>query len=304
MKLDIIIPTYNAKETLERTLSSIAIQQGIEDVNVYLVNDASDYNYDGYISYYSRFFNIQEIVLEENKGPGAARRIGIERSNNPYIIFIDSDDYFYSVLSIKTLYNKIVETNSDMVVSDFLYERDNEKVIKAFNTVWLHGKIYRRQFLIDNNITFNDTRANEDNGFNRLIFLSNAKVEYIPRITYVYYENQKSITRKNNRAYRLDGLEGYTYNLNWAMEKALERNLNKKGIALTALEVLIYMYHYYMELDNEKVINWSKDTLKKYLELKDYLTEEEINDYITHINPQTYQKIYLTFDEFIEKVGS
>lgn len=304
MKLDIIIPTYNAKETLERTLSSIAIQQGIEDVDVYLINDASDYNYKEFIDYYSKFFNIKEITLDKNQGPGAARRIGLEKTNNPYIVFIDSDDYFFSPLSVKLLYDTIVETKSDLVVTDFLYERDNEKVIRPYNTVWLHGKIYKREFLEKNNITFNDTRANEDNGFNRLILLSNPNLYYLPKTTYVYYENKDSITRKNNRAYRLDGLEGYTYNLNWAMKKALERDLNKIDIALTALEVLVYMYHYYMELDNEKVINWSKETYRIYNDLKENLTNEQINDYVTNINPQTPVVKYLTFDEFIEKVGN
>lgn len=304
MKLDIIIPTYNAKETLERTLSSIAIQQGIEDVDVYLINDASDYNYKEFIDYYSKFFNIKEITLDKNQGPGAARRVGLEKTNNPYIVFIDSDDYFFSPLSVKLLYDTIVETKSDLVVTDFLYERDNEKVIRPYNTVWLHGKIYKREFLEKNNITFNDTRANEDNGFNRLILLSNPNLYYLPKTTYVYYENKDSITRKNNRAYRLDGLEGYTYNLNWAMKKALERDLNKIDIALTALEVLVYMYHYYMELDNEKVINWSKETYRIYNDLKENLTNEQINDYVTNINPQTPVVKYLTFDEFIEKVGN
>lgn len=304
MKLDIIIPTYNAKDTLERTLASIAIQQGIEDVNVYLINDASDYDYKEFIDYYSKFFNIKEITLDKNQGPGAARRIGLEKTNNPYIVFIDSDDYFYSPLSVKLLYDTIVETDSDIVATDFLYERDNEKVVRSYNTVWLHGKIYKRKFLDEHNITFNDTRANEDNGFNRLILLSNPKLYYLPKTTYVYYENMESITRKNNRAYRLDGLEGYTYNLNWAMKKALERDLNKIDIALTALEVLVYMYHYYMELDNEKVINWSKETYRIYNDLKENLTNEQINDYVTNINPQTPVIKYLTFDEFIEKVGN
>jgi glycosyltransferase involved in cell wall biosynthesis len=303
MNLDIIIPTYNAKNTLDKTLSSIAIQKGIKDINVYIINDASDYNYDEYINYYSKFFSIQEITLEKNQGPGVARRIGLEKSNNHYITFIDSDDYFFSPLSLETLYNNIVETNSDLVITDFLYERDNEKVIKSYNTVWLHGKIYKREFLEKNKITFNDTRANEDNGFNRLILLSEPNIYYLPRTTYVYYENENSITRKNNRAYRLDGLEGYTYNLNWAMEQALKRNLDRKKIALTALEVLVYMYHYYMELNNIKVINWSKEIYKKYLELKEYITEEEYQKYITNIDPQTPKIIYLTFEEFIKKVG-
>jgi glycosyltransferase involved in cell wall biosynthesis len=304
MNLDIIIPTYNAKKTLNKTLASIAIQKGIETVNVYLINDASDYDYNEFIKYYSNFYNIKEIKLKKNSGPGTARKIGLENSHSKYIIFIDSDDYFYTPLSLLILYNKAVETNSDILTSNFLYERDNEKCIKTYNTVWLHGKIYKREFLEKNNITFNNTRANEDNGFNRLVLLSNPNSYYYPEITYVYSENKDSITRKNNRAYRLDGLEGYTYNLNWAMKEGLKRNLSKREITYTALEVLIYMYHYYMELVSPKVIKWSKETFNIYNSIKDNLSEIEIEDFIKHVNPNTPINEEITFKEFLEMVGN
>lgn len=303
MNIDIIIPTYNAKETLNRTLASIAIQKEVSNIKVYIINDASDYNYSDFINYYSKFYNIEEITLKTNSGPGTARKIGIERSYNKYIVFIDSDDYFYTPWSLKILYDSISNQDNDLAITDFLYERDKEKIIKSYNTVWLHGKIYKREFLEKNNITFNDTRANEDNGFNRLVLLSGAKVYYSPITTYVYYENKDSITRKNNRAYRLDGLEGYTYNLNWAMKEALKRNKKIKDIALTSLEVLMYMYNYYKELNNEKIILWSKETYNIYKELKNNLTDEEINEYVTHINTPEPKQIEISFDEFINKVG-
>ena len=304
MDLDIIIPTYNAKKTLNKTLASIAIQKDIKNVKVYLINDASDYNYEDFIDYYSKYFSIKEIKLDNNSGPGVARRIGLEKSNSKYIVFIDSDDYFYSPLSLSNLYDEAIKTNSDMLVSNFLYERDNEKCIKTYNTVWLHGKIYKREFLEKNNITFNDTRANEDNGFNRLIFLSNPIVFYYPEVTYVYSENPESITRKNNRAYRLDGLEGYTYNLNWAMKEALKRKLNVKKIALTALETLVYMHHYYMEQISPKVLKWSKETYDIYNSLKENLNTDEIKDLVENIKSDTARNKEISFDEFMEMVGN
>ena len=302
MNLDIIIPAYNAKKTINKTLASIAIQKGIENIKVYLINDASDYNYKEYINYYKKFFDIKEITLDKNSGPGIARQKGLENSNSKYIVFIDSDDYFYTPLSLMIMYNKIIETNSDLLITDFLYERDKEKNIKTYNTVWLHGKIYKREFLEKNNITFNDTRANEDNGFNRLILLSNPIIYYYPEITYVYFENEESITRKNNRSYKLDGLEGYTYNLNWAMKKALKRNLNKKQITLTAVEVLIYMYNYYMELISPKILKWSKETYNIYKSLENNIKKEELDELVFRINPNTPKNTQLTFNEFIEMV--
>lgn len=290
------------KKTLNKTLASIAIQKDIENVKVYLINDASDYNYNEFIEYYSNFFNIKEIKLEKNSGPGTARRIGLENSNSRYIVFIDSDDYFYSPLSLYNLYNEAIKTNSDVLVSNFLYERDNEKLINTYNTVWLHGKIYKREFLEKNHITFNDTRANEDNGFNRLILLSKPIIFHYPEITYVYYENKESITRKNNRAYKLDGLEGYTYNLNWAMKEALKRKLDIKQIAFTALETLAYMHQYYMDQVSPKVIKWSKETYEIYNSLKNNLNEQEIKKLLKSIRANIQKNKEISFDEFIELV--
>ena len=65
-RISIIIPAYNAKKTLNKTLASIAIQKGIETVNVYLINDASDYDYNEFIKYYSNFYNIKEIGGKQN----------------------------------------------------------------------------------------------------------------------------------------------------------------------------------------------------------------------------------------------
>ena len=88
MELDIIIPCYNAKNTLFKTLSSIAIQRDIEKVSVTLVNDCSKYDYQEEVDYFSRFFQIQEIKTLKNGGPGDARNLGIQSTHNPYIVFL------------------------------------------------------------------------------------------------------------------------------------------------------------------------------------------------------------------------
>lgn len=53
--LDIIIPVYNSKKTLFRTLLSISIQT-YNDIHVYLINDADDINYDDEIIFFQNTF--------------------------------------------------------------------------------------------------------------------------------------------------------------------------------------------------------------------------------------------------------
>ena len=72
----------------------------------------------------------------------------------------------YSVdFSPFSMYNKILKEDADILISNFIYRRDEKELIKEKNLIWLHGKMYKRKFLIDNSIRFNNSRANEDNGF-------------------------------------------------------------------------------------------------------------------------------------------
>ena len=301
--LEIIIPAYNAKNTLDRTLSSICIQRTTYKFEVLIVNDKSDYDYRDFIDKYSKYINIRELTLKENVGPGGARQQGIEDSYSKYILFIDSDDYLYSPFSVNDLIDKIESTNSDLVISDFMYERDGKREVKSRNSVWLHGKIYRRRFLESHNIKFNNTRQNEDNGFNKLILLLEPKIRYLFRITYVYCENPNSITRSNDRLYKYTGLEGYAYNFNWAFDNALERNVDKNKITDDAIRVIVSAYFYYLELydryDVSKIFKWFKNIYNSY-----YPKERPRGlDYLLHLkrkeNPVSE---FITFDEFIKKL--
>lgn len=311
MNLDIIIPCYNAKKTIAKTLSSICLQERCEDINVYLVNDCSDYDYSFFINFFSNFIKIKELRTPENVGPGGAREYGIQNSNSEYIMFIDSDDYFYSFDSVITLYNSIIERKNDLLHSAFLYTRDNEIKVMDHDMTWLHGKIYRRDFIKKHDVHFNNTRANEDNGFNRVLFLlSQDNYSYIENITYVYNENPESITRKNNREYRFTGLEGFAYNMNWAMREALKRGANRQSITILAMNLLVAMYYYYLELNDEydvyKILEWSVPT-KKYLDndsnydesLYGKLVEEKRNEW----NSDGKIDEFIDFDEFLRRLN-
>ena len=308
MDLDIIIPVYNAKKTIRKTLYSIAIQKNITGFSVTLVNDASAYNYDEEIKFFSQYFDVKELVMSENQGPGIARQYGIDNTNKKYIMFIDADDSLYSPYSLYELYKKIEESDSDLVISNFIYQRDNKELIKKRNQVWLHGKIYKRSFLKERNIKFNNTRYNEDNGFNRLVLLNLPKVDYLDRITYIYLENSESTTRKDNRLYKFTGLEWYAYNICWAIKKASKIGIdNNQDIAFTSLGALSFLYYSYLELkdnyDIKKILLWSKELKQIYNDYKMFITDEIVNKVLKLKSEQyTNLDIFITFEEFLDRI--
>ena len=245
--IDVIIPAYNSHKTIERTLFSIAYQVIIDKINVYVVNDCSDKDYSDFVDFFSKFMDIKELKLERNSGPGVARKHGILNSNSKYIVFIDSDDVFYDCFSIKRLYDAIESSSSSVAIGNFIEEVDNDFCNHKRDNIWLHGKIYRRSFLIDNDINFNDSRANEDNGFNQLIFLCDSSVTYLDFDVYIWCNNLNSITRKNNHSALFDLLLGYIYNITWALEEAIHRKCDYSKIADLSFSSLVAIYCHYLK---------------------------------------------------------
>ena len=90
--LSIIIPYYDAEKTIERTLMSI--QKMKRDsfflFDVVIIDDGSS------TVFPKKLLNNYDFVCKtyrtENNGPLLARCFGIEKTNNEYVYFLDSDD--------------------------------------------------------------------------------------------------------------------------------------------------------------------------------------------------------------------
>ena len=274
--IDIIIPCYNAHNTLDKTLQSICIQSIKDKVNVLLVDDCSEKNYDEYIDRYSKFFNIKQLRLDNNSGPGVAREEGINNTSGKYIVFIDSDDLFYSSDAVEKLYNKI-DNGYDIIYSIECYQKRNDYLVLNGN---LHGKIYRREFIKNKDIHFNDSRYHEDNYFNNLVILSGARKCFLEEVTYYYTYNQKSIT--NNDCDDFDNMELYLKNMSELLKIARERNCSEIRINRFLVEKYKYLKRVYNSLDEDRKklfkewINKYDPVLLNFIDLNDLVFINEL----------------------------
>ena len=171
--IDIIIPAYNAFETIGSTLGSIAKQINKESLKVYIINDGSTKSYDYIIKNYEKLLDITEITIE-NSGPGAARQVGVDSSNNEFIVFMDADDTLSNEYSLLNLINIINE--ADLAQGHFLEKRESDSRDLEPQYCYLHGKMYRRSINEKNNIIFDSKRRYngdiyEDSSFNQLYSL-------------------------------------------------------------------------------------------------------------------------------------
>ena len=270
--IDIIIPVYNARKTLELTLMSIKLQTIIDKINIYLIDDDSSEDYNDILNKY-KDMNIIYIKLDKNNGPAVARQKGIEMSSSKYIMFIDADDLLYDADSIKKLYNKI-EEDYDYVVGITIDEKQNTQIMNESD---LHGKIYKREFLLKNNIKFNNTRVHEDNYFNNLVLLCEPKQKEILEKIYIYVDNKDSITNINKEK-EFENLEIYISNIKEIIEEATKRNIEKYLIIKYLIMKLKYINRIYNKL-SEKQQEIFKIWLKKYdIKLEKYINNTQYDE--------------------------
>lgn len=132
-EVSIIIPIYNAKNTLERAIVSVMNQTiGFDNIELILVDDnSSDDSKEIINSFSTKHENIIPIFLQKNSGwASKPRNVGMKESSSPLIMFMDSDDE-YSETMCETMVNTIKDNDCDLVSCDCaIYD---PSTIKEFN---------------------------------------------------------------------------------------------------------------------------------------------------------------------------
>ena len=272
-KIDVIIPAHRAHQTLSRTLASIAEQNILPDISVTVVDDACpEGNYDNVILPFKSRMNIQLIRRSENGGAGAARQTGIDATTNPYFTCIDADDVFLNADSLATL-RRGIETSESVKCCGGTFisqNRDNaEKCVK--NMASMDGKLYRRDFIRSYGIRFNDTRANEDMGYNMIVrLLCDNPAEQIlfldETVCYVYYR-PNSVTGAGGGQFIWDQLFcGLVDNFIWAIGEVKPYRPFSATITQEILWGMLACYTYWSAISTQKPVfaaqSW--EYVKKY----------------------------------------
>lgn len=314
-KIDLIIPCYNAHKTLYRLFGSVMSQNCKDDIHIIMVDDCSDETYDEIILPFKDILDIEIIRLEKNSGPGVARRVGMQAGKAPYIMFMDSDDTFFNSFSASRLLYEIESRQCDIVYSNFIEDIDNFKfVMHANDHIWVFGKIYKRQFLENLDINFNDTRSNEDNGFNTLTRCF-TEPQYVDETTYIWHFNPKSITRVNNALYTFMCMEGQIENKIWAFKNGYKKGWNKDKYLKAIADQFCFYYFNYLSVRNqtreevkpEKYIDWVKVFYNEFkseineIRNKDIFKESYKDGFINYFNDFNNITILdFTIDNFID----
>ena len=114
--LSIIVPVYNVAQYLRHCLQSLS-EQGLEDYEVILVNDASRDNSRGICSEWCTNHPQFRLVCHEvNRGLSEARNTGIKIATGKYVMFLDSDDFWCDIDCLKKIKNELSDKNIFLVI--------------------------------------------------------------------------------------------------------------------------------------------------------------------------------------------
>ncbi|MGL1934836.1 MAG: glycosyltransferase [Fibrobacterales bacterium] len=120
--VSVVIPCYNASETIVRALTSV-VQQTVQPLEVVIVDDCSTDNsvewIDRYVEESSYNIPIRLIKQPINGGPSKARNRGVSEAQGLYISFLDSDDAWYAN-KLELQYQYMV-ANPDLLMTGHKY---------------------------------------------------------------------------------------------------------------------------------------------------------------------------------------
>lgn len=282
-KYSIIIPAYNAEDTLKKCIESIE-KQTFQKFEIIIIDDGSSDNTYTILECLASKNPYLQYKKIKNSGPGGARNVGIPLAKGKYIIFIDVDDYLKP--NFLESYNILLGKNDfDLVISSYVtkvYDNDDlvsEQMTKYPETQLLNhesflkelyplmnnqmmyvvwNKVYRRDIVQENEIFFPAYRSCEDRIFN---------------LKYFEYVKQALVMETVNFEYSFDGKNSLT-----------NRFFDNK------FDTFVHWYHLLQELTKEDTKGYASLFLKGVMSCLMALHSEtcplsykEKRDYIKHV---------------------
>lgn len=204
MKLQILVPQYHeTEEIIKPLLDSIEVQQSVDlknDVGVIIVSDGGDVRLDH--AFLDRYSFPVEYYIHPHAGVSATRNAALDLATADYVMFCDADDMFYNACGLYIIFREMAGNGFDSLVSAFVEEsrhpvtREPLYINHDMDSTFVHGKVHRRQYLIDNGIRWNpQLTIHEDSYFNCLAQRLAKELKYSQTSFYLWKWRDASVCR-------------------------------------------------------------------------------------------------------------
>lgn len=290
IKTSVIIPVYNAEDYLEKCLQSV-ISQTQKEMEIIIVNDGSVDKSAEIIESYQNKYSYIKTINQSNQKLGAARNAGLKIAEGEYIYFLDADDYIdpqllekcYEVSTARQLDFLMFDSHifaekedrdlnafklenydrSDLNIpdrkfigKDFWFKYHSLKVIYT-NAYLLY---IRKEFLISNNLYFEEGVFYEDNDWIIRMFQADPVISYINKKFYYRRIHSNSImTVSYNKIHLISIIK-----ICEKILKMLETEKDPENIIMDN-EMLISLLYRYISINNFMIENEELDNYKEYI---------------------------------------
>lgn len=217
--VSVVIAAYNAADTVTRTILSALAQRDIS-VEILVVDDCSTDQTRAIVSALGEPA-VRLLKLDRNRGPGGARNAGFAASRGRWIAVLDSDDTMrpdrlHRLITAAERENAAaVVDNLDVLHLDGRTERmfpenllaemptltlpafiDSNRVFRSTHNFGYMKPVFRRVFLQDNDIAFDETlRIGEDYLLLASVLAAGGRCAVVPEAGYSYHIREVSISR-------------------------------------------------------------------------------------------------------------
>lgn len=213
--VSIIICAVNLNEYFKDCIRS-CVEQTYEDTEILLITeqDTKDYLQ---CEKAAKLDSRIRVIAKAKHNVGCGRNYGLKEAKGEYVCFVDADDSFYNETSLERMIRSLSVENGDILVSNYV-RKVNDEIVPVVNHgftekddvlsedfrfkgffsqahlsfVW--AKLYRKEFLEENDIWFPETTNGEDRAFNMCVYGARADYVFSDQVTYIYRNNLDSIT--------------------------------------------------------------------------------------------------------------
>lgn len=237
-KISVLIPTLNSIQFLQDCIESV-INQTLKELEIIIIDAGSTDGTLRLIEQYKKQDNRIQLLHSDQKSYGYQLNLGISFAKGEYIGVVESDDIIdvdmYRTLFEATKREKVdfvksgfinyalTATNKEMILEqNSIFKNVFGKVIRPFSykslyldDFYLWSGIYKKQFLVDNSIVFNESKgaAYQDIGFLFQVFVLAQKAIYLDACFYKYRRNNVNSSTYSKKAFSyLSGEYGYILN--------------------------------------------------------------------------------------------
>lgn len=245
--VSVVIPVYNAEKYLRECLDSVT-GQTLKNIEIICVDDGSTDSSLSILREYEKRDSRLSVLTQKNQFAGVARNNGLNHAKGEYVAFLDSDDFFDADM-LRSMYNRAKAYEADLCVCKFKHLWQNENRIEnvpesckasmlpkykevfsrkdigheifqfTIGAPW--NKLYRREFVLEHHLQFQDTRTANDEAFVKTALALAERITSLDQYLVVYRKDVSTSLQSTKKREPLLFLEAY---------RCLKNNLMEHGV--------------------------------------------------------------------------